>query len=123
MNKPKIRKWEWIRDYCIQRGFTKSAETADQIDRVLCYAYGDTDTLRWKDFIEGEDGKELMATDRTVVYTEIVQNEEFCIACLFSKRCTDCKFRNLVGSCGDPHSLFGAFEESFFDEERGEIIE
>ena len=108
-----VRKWEWLREYCKRQGFGKSAETADQIDRVLCYLYGDVDTKEWREYIEkGIEGiREVGETRLGVkgVEIEIVSNSEFCIACGPHPGCEGCRFGELTGNCGSDDSLFAGF--------------
>lgn len=118
-----IRKWEWIRDYCIQQGFTKSAEIADQIDRVLCYLYGNNDTSQWKEFIAGMDKDKIVDMPSYAVTRQIISNSKFCIACqirTYRGFCSDCDFAALVGGCRDESSLFGEFIDVFYYEEEEE---
>ena len=116
-----IRKWEWVRNYCTLHGYEESAEIADQIDRVLCYLYGDVDTGEWRDYVrDARDGiKETgeIGLDRVEVRDGVVSASAFCIACVESRRschcehdpCDACKFRELVGACNESGSLFREF--------------
>lgn len=112
-----IRKWEWVRDYCIQQGFIKSAEIADQIDRVLCYLYGDQDTQEWNEFLEDKNKGEWLNVHPTEVYEKIITESLFCIACMGCTRCSQCKFSKLVGTCGKEGNPYLEFEDEYNKEQ------
>jgi hypothetical protein len=102
-----IRKWEWIMKYCKRQGFEKAAEVADQIDRVLCYLYGEVDTDEWvANMNNGIDGiRETGDIDLSIldVRSTIVASSHFCIACKVDMRdgdnnvCVNCRFDELTG--------------------------
>jgi hypothetical protein len=114
-----IRKWEWIREYCRRQGFEKSAEIADQIDRVLCYLYEGEGTEEWDECVRSswESIKETgeIGLDHEEVFYDIVVNDGFCVACERGE-CGSCMFGNLVGWCGDGGSLFVEFIDKYDDE-------
>lgn len=104
-----IRKWEWVREYCKWHGFDKSAEVADEIDRVLCYLYGEVNTGEWEGYVRAATSgiSEVGGTDLSVanVLGTIIMSSDFCIACKESV-CPDCEFGKLTGLCGDSDSLY-----------------
>jgi hypothetical protein len=116
-----IRKWEWIREYCKRQGFKGSAEIADQIDRVLCYLYGEIDIKAWEWYVmAGNDGiketGEINLSERDVGY-KIAASGDFCIACKKDKMyggessdpCRDCMFDELTGRDDYNMSLYDEF--------------
>lgn len=114
-----IRKWEWVREYCTLHGYEKSAEIADQIDRVLCCLYGDVDTDGWVGYLNrAGDGivetGEIMLSNVEVM-NNIVRESDFCIACRCEEGCRTCRFGELVGICG-PGSLFAEFGDRYWEE-------
>jgi hypothetical protein len=114
-----IRKWEWVRDYCIQHCFIESAEIADQIDRVLYYLYGNNDTLGWEEFVAKSDKDKIANMSLYTINYQIISNTDFCIACHmrgYGGVCADCDFAALVGDCGGDDSLFGEFINVFYNE-------
>ena len=104
-----IRKWEWVREYCKRQGFEKSAEVADEIDRVMCYVYGDVNTGEWEEYIRSSACgiSDVGGTDLSVVnvLTKIIMSSDFCVACKEST-CPDCRVSKLTGLCGDSGSLY-----------------
>lgn len=124
-----IRKWEWVRNYCIQQSFIGSADIADQIDRVLCYLYGEIDTTAWASNVnarkEGITPEGNIDLSIEAVRHKIVGNSLFCIACEVDKRhlgpgvCRDCKFDELTGWVDDKMSLYYEFFASYDIESEG----
>jgi hypothetical protein len=110
------RKWEWLRDYCMENKFLRAAELADKIDRVLCYLYKEEHTPAWVGFIKHEDKTKFW--DSEEVLCEIVDNPDYCIACAGVHNCNGCKFSRATGACCEG-SLFGEFEDMFDSETDG----
>ena len=102
-----------MREYCKRQGFKKSAEIADQIDRVLCYLYGESETGKWEEYIEkGIDGISEVGETRLGSYDllrGVVSNRGFCIACGRSIDCASCRFGRLTGGCIGYDTLYREF--------------
>jgi hypothetical protein len=118
-----IRKWAWIREYCKRQGFRRSAEIADQIDRVLCYIYGYVDTEEWREYeSKGVDGiSETGETDLSEdeVMNNIISRRGFCIGCVIDGICSmeyfceQCRFNAMTGSWDGHYSLYDEFYKTF----------
>lgn len=123
INGTMMRQWEWIRRYCEKRGMRELAETADQIDRVLYYLYGNVEVAGWTWFMRycnehsvGVDTIETLGFDQEAVAEVIVgdsydrcayENEH---ESLNGNGCDKCRFGALVGRCSrDQDSLFSEF--------------
>lgn len=104
------RKWEWLRDYCMENELIEAAELADKIDRVLCYLYTEEHTPAWIYFIQYED--KTKHWDYEEVLYEIVGNPDYCIACAGVDDCSACKFSIAIGTCGEG-DLFREFVNMF----------
>jgi hypothetical protein len=123
-----IRKWKWIRAYCKRQGFEKAAEIADQIDRVLCYVYGEVNTDEWEEYmlsgVDGIDRTGEIEKDAWEVKHDIVNDAGYCIACREAGfgggkyLCSRCAFGRLTGRCDDYGSLFLEFLDRYSEERR-----
>jgi hypothetical protein len=114
-----ITKWKWIRKYCKRQGFEKAAEIADQMDRVLCYLYGEVDTDEWKSYMN--DGVDSIRETGDIglsvidVRSKIVASSHFCIACKVDGRdgdkdvCGNCRFNELTGRDDTHMPLYNEF--------------
>jgi hypothetical protein len=54
------RKWEWVQEQCIRRGFKKAAKLAGEIDAVLLDCYDVKHTRDWEVFCERNKREELV---------------------------------------------------------------
>lgn len=105
--------------YCKRQGFKRSAEIADQIDRVLCYIYGDVNTQAWVKFV-----REDMDLSIRGLADRIVRSSAFCIACEVDGEqgggdcylCGHCRFNELAGRDGDTLPLYEEFVDTLKEE-------
>lgn len=110
-----IRKWEWIRDFCNREHFEEAAEIADQIDRVLCYIYGEENTKEWEEYVTNGnlldfDDFDICDIQKRTALLKIIKKIDFCIACVIEKNeCYYCGFQKLTGFCHDKLSLYCDF--------------
>jgi hypothetical protein len=77
------RKWEWVQEQCIRRGFKKAAKLAGEIDAVLLDCYDVKHTRDWEVFCERNKREELV--DRGSFFC-VVKSIKFCVACQATKQ-------------------------------------
>lgn len=100
MKKKIPRKWEYVAKLCRHEGYVKSAEVADEIDKILDRLYKQKHTAAWRrDF----------PPDCLDIH-EVASITEFCIACVVHKHsCYKCKFMLKTGKCTHDESLLSRF--------------
>ena len=112
-------KWTWLRDKCLDLGYVKAAELAQEIEDQLYDIYGETSTVRWRSARESVIEGEFDANPDLLIGSSV-----FCQACVESKkvglRCSECEFKKKTGMCSDGESLFLRFCDMFELEERRE---
>jgi len=99
-------KWQWIRDYCISRGFIDAAQAANNIDKFLQEVYPDISqtTIVWdKDYKRG--------LIRDMKIRNIIESRIYCLGCEVTGEysCDSCKFKRAGG-----HIMFHRFEDLYY---------
>ena len=103
-------KWSWIRDKCIELGYTDSANLAQDIENILILAYGASDTEEWRkaeeNYIEN-----LFDED----YDSLFEDISFCRGCVETcgKPCVFCKYRGIEMEKFSGRSRYGLFTDAF----------
>ena len=110
-------KWTWLRDKCLELGYIKAAELAQEIEDRLYSLYGATTTEEWERVTESEIEVEFSNDPN-----DIICSSTFCRGCEETHRtklfCHDCKFGKETGVCDKKNSLFLLFYNMFELEER-----
>jgi len=107
-------KWQYIRDKCIEMGYTKSAKIAQEIEDALVNIYGDSSTPAWR--IRSKEIVDLWPL------IEIIKSRPFCKGCVETNEidayCFGCKYGKLEGECLDLGSQFHRFQSAYKEEEQ-----
>jgi len=109
-------KWTWLRDKCLELGYTKAAELAEEIEAVLHTLYGETKTEAWERLAEDELEK-TFDNHRG----RVLSSSAYCRGCEETKKaggdCSKCKFGEIMGICITLDSAYSHFRFIFAREE------
>jgi len=107
-------KWQYIRDKCIEMGYTESAKIAQEIDDALVNIYGDSSTPAWQ-WVTEEYVSSLS------LYAIIVRRS-YCRGCDEAEKkdleCYQCEYGKLKGDCVNQRSQFAKFMRTYTEEEQ-----